>query len=183
MVVASLLDGRVRLRDEGLKKEPLVSQVREALLATPGVSAVEANTRVGSVLILYSAALKAVDKILKTVAHLLGADEEVRVSAEPARSAEKTPLLKRITNAIFPRVKKTLSGISMPAGVKRKLEKISAGSVLKRRIVGNIGMLASLALSMGAALFGLKKLHIISGIVFLFLFGDHFYQRRARVFA
>jgi hypothetical protein len=183
MVVASLLDGRVRLRDEGLKKEPLVSQVREALLATPGVRAVEANTRVGSVLILYSAALTAVDKILKTVAHLLGADEEVRVGAEPTRTSEKTPLLKRIKDAVFPKVKKTLSGISMPAGVKQKLVNFRAGSVIKRRIVGNIGMLASLVLSMGAALFGLKKLHILAGIVFLFAFGDHFYQRRARVFA
>ena len=182
MVVASILDGRVRIRDEGLKKEPLVAKVREELLATPGVTGVESNTRVGSLLVLYSAALAAVDSILKTVSHLLGSTEEVRPGAEPARTSERTPLLKRIKDAVFPKVKKTLSGISMPAGVKQKLENFRSGSVLKRRIVGNIGMLASLALSMGAALFGLKKLHIISGIVFLFLFGDHFYQRRARVF-
>jgi len=157
MVVASLVDGRVRIRDEGLKREPLVAQVREALLATPGVSGVEANTRVGSLLVLYSAALTAVEKILKTVSHLLGSGEEVGGRAEPAQSSGKRSFIGR-------------ASLGVP-------------SVLKRRILNNIGMLASLVLSLAAAILGFKKLHILTGILFVALFGRHFYERRAQMFA
>lgn len=156
MVVASSLDGRVRVRDEGLKKEPLITRVREALLATPGVSGVEANPRVGSLLILYSAALTAVEKILKTVSDLLGSGEEVRGPAQPVQSLGKMPFAGKLSLSIPPRVKSKLV---------------------------NIGMLASLVLSLAAAVFGLKKLHVLTGIVFVLLFGDHFYQRRAQMFA
>ena len=152
MVVASVLDGRVRIRDEGLKREPLVTRVREALLATPGVSQVEANPRVGSLLVLYSAALTAVEKILKMVSELLGSGEEVK----PAQSTGRR-LLGRVALAV--------------------------PSVLKRRTINNIGMLASLVLSLAAAIFSLKKLHILTGILFVALFGKHFYERRAQMFA
>jgi len=157
MVVASLLDGRVRIRDEGLKREPLITRVREALLATPGVSAVDANPRVGSLLVLYSAALTAVEKILKMVSDLLGSGEEVRGGAEPAQSS----------------------------AVRSFIRRASPGepSVLKRRTLNNIGMLASLVLSLAAAILGFKKLHILTGIVFVALFGRHFYERRAQMFA
>ena len=164
MVVASQMDGRVRIRDEGLKREPLASKVREALLATPGVSGVEANTRVGSLLVLYSAALTPAEKILKMVSQLLGSPlEQARPAeasqggAEEPRRSWKMPLPWRTPHA--------------------------ERSVLKRRMMGNIGMLAALTVSMVAAIFHLKKLHILTGIIFLFLFGDHFYQRRTRMFA
>jgi cation transport ATPase len=162
MVVASMLDGRVRIRDEGLKREPLASRVKEELLATPGVSSVEANTRVGSLLVLYSAALTAAEKILKTVAQLLGSEAETSASEQPAQGEQssgswKLPLPWRTPHA--------------------------ERSVLKRRVLNNIGMLASLTFSLVAAIFHLKKLHILTGIIFLALFGDHFYQRRARMFA
>lgn len=165
MVVASQLEGRVRIRDEGLKREPLASRVKEALLATPGVSGVEANTRVGSLLVLYSAALTAAEKILKTVSQLLGsarepageAGQEGAEGAEAPRAAWKLPLPWRTPHA--------------------------ERSVLKRRVLNNIGMLAALTVSLVAAIFHLKKLHILTGVIFLALFGDHFYQRRARMFA
>uniref|UniRef100_C6E4A6 Uncharacterized protein n=1 Tax=Geobacter sp. (strain M21) TaxID=443144 RepID=C6E4A6_GEOSM len=182
MVVASLLDGRVRIRDEGLRNEPLASRVREALLATPGVSAVEANPRVGSLLILYSAIVTAVEKILETVSHLLGSGVEYPGGSEAARKSERTPLLDR-ARAILPGMKRKLSGVRVPAGVKSRLQAIGAGSVLQRRIANNIGMLASLVLSLGAAILGFKKLHILAGVVFVAFFGEHFYHRRARMFA
>jgi len=174
MVVASLVDGRVRIRDEGLKREELVTRVSEALLATPGVSGVEANPRVGSLLVLFSAALTAVEKILKTVSDLVGSSEEMRDSAEPAQNPGKLPFAERASSAI-PRVRKKLlslvgrASLAIPPGAKRNLV--------------NIGMLASLALSLAAAVFGMKKLHILAGIIFVALFGDHFYQKRDVMFA
>lgn len=174
MVVASLVGGRVRVRDEGLKSEALVNRVREALLATPGVSGVEANPRVGSLLVLYSTAVTAVERILKTVSDLVGSGHEMRDSAEPAPSPGKLPFAERASAAI-PRVRRKLLSL-----VGRVSLAIPPGA--KRRLV-NLGMLASLALSLAAAVFGMKKLHILAGIVFVALFGDHFYQKRDAMFA
>ena len=155
MVVASLLDGRVRVRDEALKSEPRAAQVRDALLATPGVAAAEVNLRVGSMLVLYDAALAAVDQILESIAGLLG------TSVTPGEAAaQKRPF-------------------RMPLAGKVSL---SLTPAVKRRVV-NIGMFASLLLSVAAAILDLKKLHILAGVVFLALFGDHFYQRKGQMFA
>ena len=173
MVVASLLDGRIRIRDEGQKKEPLASRVREALLAAPGVSSVEANPRVGSLLVLFSAAVTAVEKILKTVSDLLGIAAESPDSAEQAPSPG-IPFAERASSATSQVRKKLLSlvgraALAVPPGAKRRMV--------------NIGMLASLAVSLAAAIFGLKKLHILTGIIFVALFGDHFYQKKEAMFA
>ncbi len=156
MVVSSLLDGRVRIRDEGLKREQLASRIREALLATPGVSVVEANPRTGSLLVIFSAALTAVEKILKTVSDLLGSTENLNGGVEAAKSSGILPLGSKMS-------------FTIPPGAKRRLV--------------NLGMLVSLALSLAAAVFGFKKLHILAGIVFVALFGDHFYQKREVLFA
>lgn len=156
MIVASLLDGRVRVRDEALKREPLATRVRDALLATPGVAAAEVNPRVGSMLVLYDATLAAVDQILETVAGLLGTS--VQASGETA--APKRPARMPLSG-----------GLSL-----------SLSPAMKKRVV-NIGMLASLALSVAAAVLDFKKLHILAGILFLALFGDHLYMRKEHMFA
>lgn len=156
MVVASVLDGRIRVRDEGLKKEPLLSRVREALLETPGVAAVEVNPRVGSLLVLFDAALAAAQRLLQVVSDLLG---QPLPAEEPAAAAQGTPgrfFARKVSFALSP--------------------------ALKKRVI-NIGMLASLLLSVAAAVFHFKKLHVLTGIVFLALFGDHYYQRRSLMFS
>lgn len=150
MVVASHFDGRVRIRDEGLKKAPLLARVKESLLATPGVSEVDGNPRVGSLLILYNATVTAVERILETVAGLIGTKEAGGKAADPGRVSTRVPF-------------------SIPAKVKRN--------------VANFGMLAALLLSVAAAIFDLKKLHILAGIVFLALFGVHFFERKEYLFA
>lgn len=103
MVVASHVDGRVRIRDDGLKKGGTASRIKEALLAEPGVSGVESNPRVGSLLVLYSAALTALEKILKKISEMLGSSLEAPGSEERPRSFPKIPL-----------------SISIPAAIKRK---------------------------------------------------------------
>lgn len=150
MVVASHFEGRIRIRDEGLKGEPLLSRIREVLLATPGVSGVEANPRVGSLLVLYTAAVTGTEAILKVVSDFLGSAEMAGKAAQAKRVSARAPF-------------------SIPARVKRN--------------VGNIGMLAALLLSVAAAIFDLKKLHILAGIVFLALFGVHFFERKEYIFA
>lgn len=155
MVVASILNGRVRVRDEALKREPLAAQVRDALLATPGVAAAEVNPRVGSMLVLYDAALAAVEQILKTIEGFIGTGIQESGSVAPQRPG-RMPLAGRLSLSLTPAV--------------------------KRRVV-NTGMLVSLALSVAAAVLDFKKLHILAGILFLALFGDHLYQRKEQMFA
>lgn len=155
MVIASQFEGRVRIRDEELKQEPVLSRVREALLTMPGVDGVEANQRVGSLLVLYNAAVATLERITKTIADLIGA-EEAGIAAESGKTSARPPAFGKISLAI-------------PPAVKRK--------------VINIGMLASLALSLFAAILDLKKLHILAGIVFVALFGDHLFERRQMIFA
>lgn len=150
MVVSSHFEGRARIRDEGLRKEPLITRAREALLAMPGVSGVEGNARVGSLLVLYNAAVTGIEKIIETVADLKGS-VEVGVEARGGGRVSARPLF------------------SIPARVKRN--------------VTNFGMLAALLLSVAAAIFDLKKLHILAGIVFLALFGVHFFERKEYLFA
>ena len=150
MAVASQFDGRVRIRDEGLKREPLLARVKEALLIMPGVTGVEGNPRVGSLLVLYKAAVTVVEKILETVTDLIGSGEVEEKAAEAGRLSARVPF-------------------SIPAKVKRS--------------VANFGMLAALLLSVAAAIFDLKKLHILAGIVFLALFGVHFFERKEYLFA
>jgi len=47
----------------------------------------------------------------------------------------------------------------------------------------NMGMLASLVLSITAALIHLKKFHVLAGALFLLFFGNHFYERKRFFFA
>ncbi|ADI86014.2 heavy-metal-associated domain-containing protein [Geobacter sulfurreducens] len=150
MVVASHVAGRLRIRDEKMRRESVAGRVRETLEATTGVSSVEVNARVGSVLVIYSAAVTGED-ILAVVSKLVGSTAmEEGVAAAPVKACP------RISLTIPPRLK---------------------------RNAANIGMLATLVLSLVAAPFHLKKLHVVAGIAFAALAGDHLYERRQLLFA
>jgi hypothetical protein len=174
MEVSSHFEGRVRVRDAGLKQEPLLAKAREALLALPGVSEVEANPRVGSLLVLYSAAVTAAGKILRVLSEILGIEEpaESAVPLEEAAGRAGATLGRTLGSTLA----KTLGKIvpRVPFAVP---------ALLKKRIVNNIGMLVSLGLSLGAAALYFKKIHILAGIVFVGFFGIHLFERRKMVFA
>lgn len=184
MVVASVVDGRVRIRDEGLKSESVAGRVRDELLATEGVTSVEGNPRVGSLLVLYNAARTALENILKAVSGILGTGHEGRT--EGAQQGEpKQSWWKKVMRPEQGEQSEGEQGEPVQSWWRQMLAKAkvspAASSVMKRRVMNNIGMLASLTLSLLAALFSFKKLHILSGLVFVALFGEHFYQRRARM--
>ncbi|SNB45504.1 hypothetical protein [Geobacter sp. DSM 9736] len=149
MVIASHFGGRVRIRDDSLKREPMIARASEALMNMPGVTGVEGNPRVGSLLVLYSAAVTGVDRIIEAAADLLSSGEVEGESTEAGRVS---------SCALF----------RIPARVKRN--------------IANLGMLASLVLSVAAAIFDLKKLHILAGIIFLALFGVHVFERKEYVY-
>ncbi len=144
MDVASHFPGRIRLRDERLRKERVAARVRETLLAEPGIACVEANRRVGSVLIHYAADVTGKETLLKRVADLLISASQMRAAALP----KPPPRLANINST-----------------------KVKRGAL-------NRGMLASLLFSVAVAGMSLKKLHSLSGVVFLVLAGEHIYERR-----
>ncbi|MBI5586222.1 MAG: hypothetical protein HY892_20625 [Deltaproteobacteria bacterium] len=156
MVVASRIAGRLRIRSEALKQEPRLLAVREALLATPGVGGVEANPRVGSLLVLYSEAATKAEEILKVVSNSLESGPGPGSAGERRRKSVEGPPTCRAT-------------LTMKLARKRKIRKV--------------GLLTSLALNLLGAIFDLKKLHLPAGLIFVALVGDHVYQRRARVFS
>ena len=152
MQIASCIDGRIRIRDNQLTKKDVAEAVCEALSALPGISQVTVNERVGSLLVIYSAAVTKLQSIMESITGLLGDEEETTPSA---RSGKQAPLISGIRSL-------GLSG---------------------RKSAVNLGMLASLVTSMLGILFGLKKLHYAAGMIFLALFGIHFFKRRHAVFA
>lgn len=106
MVVASHVAGRIRIRDEKLRREAVAGRVRDALAATPGVSDVEVNPRVGSVLVIYSAVATGGEAVLEVVSGLLGSVEE-GVPAAPAAGCPKISL------TISPKMKRKAVNIGM----------------------------------------------------------------------
>lgn len=108
MVVASHVSGRIRIRDEKLRREAVAGRVRAALLAAPGVSDAEVHPRVGSVLVIYSPAETEGEgeAILAVVAGLLGSVEEV----VPAAAAVVCP---KISLTMSPKTKRKVVNIGM----------------------------------------------------------------------
>lgn len=89
-------EGRIRFRDAALKAEDISNTVREALLKTTGVLRVEANRRIGSLLVLYDKACLTVKGILEKVAQALGVDiEKVRSDLKKLEKTISTPQYRR----------------------------------------------------------------------------------------
>jgi len=150
MEIVSNVAGRARFRDPALKREPRLEEAQRALAALPGVSAVEANVRVGSLLVHYDPALAALESLAQAVGARAGA------AAEAGRGAAPRPRSRRA------------------AEVPRR----PGAPLVDRRVLKNLGLLATLSVSMGGALFHLKKLHYLSGLAFVALSGDHVLERK-----
>lgn len=89
MIIASCVDGRIRLRDRQLTQKGVAEAVCEALSALPGVGRVTVNERIGSLLIIYSAAVIKFQGIMESISELLGDTNE----PSDARSGEEAPLV------------------------------------------------------------------------------------------
>jgi hypothetical protein len=152
MQVASCIDGRLRIRDQKLTQNGVAEAVCAVLSALPGINQVTVNERVGSVLIIYAAAVTKLQSIMESIAGLLGEQQE-----EPSRSCSsvKDSFVAGIRSLRLPDKKTTV----------------------------NLGMLAALITSMLGIMFGLKKLHVAAGILFLAFFGIHLFERRRAMFA
>ena len=69
MTIISKIPGRIRLRDERLTGAAFTEQLRNRLLAVPGVSGVEMNQRTASLLVTYPPGSE-VEALLQSCLHL-----------------------------------------------------------------------------------------------------------------
>ena len=118
-MIASLVDGRIRIRDSQLRKTSVVEAIRENLLANPGIGEVAANLRIGSLLIIYDRAATNIDKILNILKQYLNLDENYQA---PAISRASVPNL-------------TLPQLSLN---KRKMVKVGMLTSLSVSMIGAI---------------------------------------------
>jgi copper chaperone CopZ len=154
MEIVSHFEGRVRFRDQVLRRDQVLAQAQEAVQALPGVRAVEANPRSGSLLVHYDPGQIGLDPLVQAISGLAG----LSVGATQSKPAEAQPR---------PRVR--------TAG-RRATDTVFGGRPV--RVLKNVGMLATMSVSMGALLFHLKKVHLLSGLAFLALSGDHVLERK-----
>lgn len=152
MLIASHFDGRIRIRDQQLTNKGVAQAISEAVSALPGVGQVTVNERIGSLLIIYSAAVTKLQSIMERISGLLG---------------EAPPLPTNVLSGKEDCCVPGLRSLRLPS---------KKGAV-------NLGMLASLVTSMLGIIFGLKKLHVAAGLLFLALFGIHIFERRRAMFA
>jgi len=159
MVIASCIDGRLRIRDEVLRNASAAETVRRALLAVPGIREVSANPRAGSLLVLYHQAQTTLRKITDLLRrHLL--PERSATASLPERSASERRAHDRRT-------------------LPTRRSELASG--IRRRAV-NLGMLAALLVSMAGAVLDAKTLHIVAGVFFLGVLAIHLFDKRRSLF-
>jgi hypothetical protein len=144
MVIASHIEGRIRIRDTRLRQPELLAELRQELLQIPDIKKVSWNSKVGSLLILYRKARHALKEITNFLARFLGS-----IALPAAMTDRPTP------RATAP----------------------SRRPIVTRRRVVNIGMLATLLLSL-LVMAGSKQLHILAGLHFLGFLAIHLFQKR-----
>lgn len=159
MVIASCIDGRLRVRDDLLRNTAAAEAVRRALLAVPGIREVSTNPRAGSLLVLFQQAQTTLGKITDLLNRYLLPEKSAPTSF-PRRSVPERRSHDRRT-------------------LPTRRSEIALG--IRRRAV-NLGMLAMLLVSMAGAVLDAKSLHIISGVLFLGIFAIHLFDKRRSLF-
>ncbi len=87
-MVASFIDGRIRIRDKAFISRSQAFDVQGALLKNKGISRASVNRRVGSLLVIYDTAMMNGEKIVGLIGGYLHASEDAAgsggKSAKPA---------------------------------------------------------------------------------------------------
>lgn len=86
-MVASLIEGRARIRDERFREPSTADAARERLLVLRGIASVTVNRRVGSVLVLYDELLTGIEEIIEALAPFMEQKRSCRRRTEDGRKA------------------------------------------------------------------------------------------------
>lgn len=158
MVIASSIDGRVRIRDDLFRNAAAAEAVKRHLLAVPGIREVSTNSRAGSLLVKYQQAQTTLRKITDFLGRYL--PERLAPEGLPARSIPERRSHDRRT---------------LPTRREPSLARL-------RRQAVNLGMLSSLLLSMAGAVLDAMSLHIVAGVLFLGILAIHLFEKRRSLF-
>ncbi|MBT9171558.1 MAG: hypothetical protein DDT18_01941 [Actinobacteria bacterium] len=132
-MIASIIDGRMRIRNSRLKESAFAGELKSHLSAAKGLKEILINPRVGSALLVYDTSITSAERIIKRIGSLLDVTQETEI----------------------------------PKGKK--------ANVNTRRAI-SIGLLASLAASLIALVFGSKALHAVFGLAFLSFAAVHIFK-------
>ncbi len=166
-MIVSSIKGRLRYRAPWLKQVSLQQAFKEKLQQEIAVTQIDTNTETGSILVKYDhnhctrtdfeSSIVEIALQLVATADIKDCPMHGRVVVDKVEKSRK-PRKKKSKNWM----KKQVAGISVNQGIK-------------------FGMLGTLIPSMVWAAVGSKKIHIVSGVLFLGFVGMHMYSYRERL--
>jgi len=156
-VIASFVEGRIRLRDEKFKNRAVGDEIQKNVAHLKGILNVSINQRTGSLLIFYDKTILKLEQLLHVLADYLDAAKAVSRKANRGLSQNY---------GHSPHIKYEAGHSDL------ETVPVARVSITNRKIV-KLGMLASLAVSMLGAAADIAALHITAGIIFLGFVGLH----------
>lgn len=78
-MIASIIDGRIRIRHSRLKEGAFAGELKRHLLAVKGLKEILINPRVGSALLVYDTLITSAEKIIKRISRLLDINQKAEV--------------------------------------------------------------------------------------------------------
>lgn len=139
-MIASCIEGRLRLRHPALTDAALLRDVAEQVAALPGITGVEANPRTGSLLVTHDASIATAD--LVAMAEQYAASH----AASPATAPAKTAPAKAKHNT---------------ARIKRRTQKIGLATCMAGTVATGLADTKAAHLAFGLGLAGFAAWHLV----------------------
>jgi|GEM_PF-3079580 len=84
-MIASMIDGRMRIRNSKLKEGVFAGELKRHLSAARGLKEILINLRVGSALLVYDASITSAERIIKLIGRLLDVTQDTEVPKRPVK--------------------------------------------------------------------------------------------------
>lgn len=117
-MIASMVNGRIRIRDSKLKKGVFANEFQRHLSVVTGLKGISINTKVGSALLIYDTSITSDERIIKHIGRLLDVTQETEVPKGKGAGV----------NHIRNRVNRRAVNIGMLASLAASLIALIAGS-------------------------------------------------------
>lgn len=158
--------GRIRMRHGGLQDPVLAANICASLEAVAGVDHAEVCTATGSLLVRYTPAVLSQEKCCELLQLV---EKELPVVAQKSACRADMAKTAETGKPVGMKVAK-VTGVAN-AGLQK------AQALCTSRKVLNVGMLSTLAISLGG-IFGNKTVHSLSGVLFVAATAVHIYRHR-----
>lgn len=102
-MIASFIDGRIRIRGENLKSQAVINEIKQ-IAKIKGITDVSANKRTGSVLILYDIAVFRLEQILNMLSDFLDISDvlaDIPAAVSVPQKASRRQISRIVPNRIL----------------------------------------------------------------------------------